>query len=103
VANTNPYSIDVENQLIKGNGIKWSVEDLNNKLPEDVEFERFKDDCDCEKIGEWVEATPDMPQGYRKPPEYDPTLIHRGDKWGLKICKKCGGVWAWHDARADYY
>lgn len=105
MANTNPYTIDVENQKIHNSFLKngtWTIEDINDNLPESHEgFDEFHQNCECKEYDGWHKDNEGR-KITRKKGDFDPFLIHRGDKWGLKICKNCGAVWPHHFARADY-
>lgn len=85
MASTNPYSVSDDGQRVSGNGVIFTVSDINEKLPSGVSVETLSEGCSCEDT------------------QYtDTRYLDSGDKWRLKMCNKCGGVWGWHDARADY-
>lgn len=85
MASTNPYSIADDGSKVTGNGTTVTVADVNDELPDGVSVERLTEGCDCD-VDKYTHTK----------------RIVRGDKWGLKMCNHCGGVWGWHDARADY-
>lgn len=85
MANTNPYTITDNGQSVVGNGVTVTIDDINDKLDAETRIDNIEQGCSCD--------------GYSN---RSATFIHSGDKWRLKMCTVCGGVWGWHDARADY-
>ena len=83
VAAINPYSVDEDRGVVTGGfETPFSLEDINERLPDGEQVAKVHE-CDC---------------GNRS---YG-TTIETGDKWHLRWCVSCGGVYGWHDARADY-
>lgn len=83
MALSNPYKIDEDENKVHGSFETLDLDDINERLPSDVRLQRVHE-CDC---------------GNR---EYTST-VKKGDKWHLRYCGNCAGVYGWHDRRADYY
>lgn len=70
---------------------------LDNRTPDDlpdlpVDVDEIHE-CECDP--------PEHP-AYPGDGEYDPTTVKHYDKWYLRQCKTCGGIWWVHDVYADY-
>lgn len=87
MARTNPYSVTNDGQSVINGGVVVTIEDVNSELNGGTQIDHIETGCSCNGDNRKYSST---------------TQLHRGDKWGLKMCRECGGVWGWHDARADY-
>lgn len=82
MAAINPYTIHEDENRVTGGFETWTLDKVNDQLPDNVELIRLHE-CDC---------------GNRS---YGAT-VERGDKWHLRYCSNCAGLYGWHDVRADY-
>lgn len=83
MAKNNPYSINEEGTEIRGVLEVKTIEDINDILPEHIELSRLHM-CDCG--GSLV----------------NDFTIETGDKWELRLCENCKGLYGKHLARRDY-
>lgn len=79
----NPYTIDEDEQMVRGvfDG-PFDVDAVNDNLRGDRRVTDIRE-CDCG----------DRSFG---------ATVQKGDKWHLRLCGNCNGLYGWHDVRADY-
>jgi len=73
-----------------------------------VGVDELKVGCDCisqlrKPEPKPRDPDPDLPDDLPEDPDWaDPTTIESYDKWWLKQCRTCGGIFWRHDVKADY-